>query len=147
MSDAYSEALFFEDVAVKDTGPEVVFEDVGLKDFVRYAGASGDFNPIHYHESYAADASNEDVFGQGMFTAGIAGHMVADWLGLGNVRTFRVRANARVWPGDTLTVHGTVTEVNDSTRTVTVEFDVENQDEESVMSGDATAILPSRSDS
>ena len=146
MTDAYAERLFAEDVSVGDTGPEVVVEDLEREDFVRYAGASGDFNPIHYDEPYAEEAGNSSVFGQGMCTAGYAAHMVSDWFGLGNVRTFRVRFRARVWPGDTVTASGEVTDVTreDDGATVEAEIAVENDDGDTLITGTAVAELPSK---
>jgi acyl dehydratase len=130
---------------VGDTALEVIIEDVEREDFVRYAGASGDFNPIHYDEPYAKEAGNPSVFGQGMCTAGYAAHMVSDWFGLKNVRTFRVRFQARVWPGDTVTVSGEVTSVTQGNDAATVEakITVENDDNDTLITGTTVAELPS----
>ena len=144
MTDAYEEDLLAESISVGDTGPEIVIEDLKREDFVRYAGASGDFNPIHYDEPYAKGAGNPSVFGQGMCTAGYAAHMVSDWFGLENIRTFRVRFQARVWPGDTVTVSGEVTDVTreDEGATVEAEITVKN-DDETLITGTTVAKLPS----
>lgn len=109
-----------EEVSVGDVGPQVVVEELTREDFVRYAGASGDFNPIHYDEPYATDAGNPSVFGQGMLTAGIAGNVATEWFGVAALRRFETRFVDRVWPGDTLVVEGEVTGVDG--RTVTVEL-------------------------
>ncbi len=85
---------------VEDMGPTTVIEGLTPQDFVRYAGASGDFNPIHYDERYAKALGNPGVFGQGMLTAGCAGQFLANWFGLANLGEFRTRFTARVWPGD-----------------------------------------------
>ncbi len=84
-------------------------------DFVRYQGASGDFNPIHHDEEYAKSAGFPTVFSVGMLQAGILATYVTDWLGAANVRRFGVQFREQVWPGDTLTCSGTVTK---HTRTV-----------------------------
>lgn len=78
-------------------------------DIVRYAGAGGDFNPIHHDAAFAAAAGYPDVFAHGMLTAGILGGYVADWLGADNLRKYRVRYVAQVWPGDELLFSGRVT--------------------------------------
>lgn len=129
------------DLEVGDEGPELVVEDVERRDFVKYAGASGDFNPIHYDETYAREAGNEGVFGQGMLTAGYAATMVSDWFGVGNVTRFSVRFRDRLWPGDTLSVTGEVTEVGPD-GTVTAEVVVANQDDEPLVTGEVEADLP-----
>jgi len=77
-------------------------------DFVRYQGASGDFNPIHHDEEFARAAGFPSVFSVGMLQAGILGTYVTDWLGAENIRRFAVQFREQVWPGDTLTCSGTV---------------------------------------
>lgn len=126
-------------IAAGDTGPTLIVEAVAPQDFVRYAGASGDFNPIHYDERYARDLGNPGVFGQGMLTAGYAGRYVTDWFGLASLQRFDTRFSARVWPGDTLTVQGDVTSVDD--QTIDAEFSVRRQTGDKVLVGDATVEL------
>lgn len=144
MTDAYQRPLDPDTVAVGDTGPEVVVRDLERRDFVKYAGASGDFNPIHYDYPYITEAGNPDVFAQGMLTAGFAAHMVADWFGLANVRSFGVRFRARVFPGDTVTARGEITSVERDDEGTHIEADVvvENQDGDAVLTGHAGATLP-----
>jgi acyl dehydratase len=79
--------------------------------FVRYAGASGDFNPMHYDDEFARSAGHPSVFAQGMFSAALLAGFATDWMGAGNVRRFGVRFREQVWPGDVLTCSGTVTAV------------------------------------
>lgn len=139
------------DLDAVDSAPEVVLGPLHRRDFVRYAGASGDFNPIHYDEPYARAAGNPSVFGQGMFTAGVAAHAVADWFGLGNVRTFTVRFRSRVWPGDTITATAAVTDVDrvdgsdcpgdEGAERVEADLRVTRDDGETVLTGHAAAIL------
>lgn len=128
---------------VGDTGPTTVIEGLTPQDFVRYAGASGDFNPIHYDGRYAEALGNPDVFGQGMLTAGYAGQFLADWFGLVNLHRFRARFTARVWPGDTLTIDGEVTGVGDET--IDADVFVTRQTGDRVLSGDVTAATRDRS--
>lgn len=144
VTEAVPDRLDASDVAVGDTGPEVVVEDVSRVDIVKYAGASGDFNRIHVDEPYARERGNPSVFAHGMFTAGVAAHMVADWFGLNRVDTFGVRFTSRVWPRDTITAMGKITDVNDSdnARRVSADVQVVNQNEEEVLTGNAIASLP-----
>jgi acyl dehydratase len=79
--------------------------------FVRYAGASGDLNPMHYDDELARSAGHRSVFAQGMFSAALLAGFATDWLGAGNVRRFGVRFREQVWPGDLLTCSGKVTAV------------------------------------
>lgn len=146
MTDAYLDTLYAEDADVGDSGPEVVVEDLDRIDFAKYAGASGDFTPTHVNEPHAKDAGHSSVFAQGMLTAGFASHMLSDWLGLDNISRFRCRFQSRVWPGDTITVRGEITDKSETAdgATVEAEFVAENQDDAVVMSGDASATLPSK---
>ncbi len=135
------------DVAVGDTGPELVVSDLERRDFVRYAGASGDFNPIHYDEPYATEAGNPSVFGQGMLTAGFAATQVTDWFGLDRVRAFETRFRSRVFPGDTVRATGEVVGIEttgEGTDVVEVDVAVRREDGEAVVTGSATVRLPPR---
>jgi acyl dehydratase len=68
------------DVAVGSSLPERVFA-VTRADLVRYAGASGDFNPIHWNQRVATGVGLPDVIAHGMFTMALAGRVVTDWTG------------------------------------------------------------------
>ena len=143
MSDASSGTPTAADLAVGDTGPELVVEDLERKDFVKYAGASGDFNPLHYDEPYAKATGNDSVFGQGMLTGGYVARMVTDWFGLNSISNFSIRFQARVWPGDTITVTGEVTDVTETDDGTIVAADLvaTNQEDEAVVTGSAAANL------
>lgn len=118
-------------------------EDISRTDFAKYAGASGDFNPIHYDEPHAEQTGYESVFGQGMFTAGIASQSVREALGLQNLKEYRTRFSSQVWPGDTLFTTVEVTAVTGTDEGTRVETDVTvtNQDGEKVVTGTAVAIV------
>ncbi len=101
--------LKFDSVKVGDEIPKFVVEGVTRPDFVRYAGASGDFVPLHYDQTFVEAAGIPTVFAQGMYTAGLLSKALTDWCGIGNVRQFKVRFATRVWPGDVVTCTGKVT--------------------------------------
>lgn len=73
-------------------------------DIVRYAGAGGDFNPVHHDEVFAAAAGYPSVFAHGLFTAGSAATVMAQVAGPLALRRYFVRYSGQVWPGDTLHV-------------------------------------------
>lgn len=75
---------------------------------VRFAGAAGDFNPMHHDEVFARDAGQQSVFAMGQLQAAILGSMVADWLGREKVIAYGVRFLDKVWPGDRLVLGGEV---------------------------------------
>jgi len=124
--------------------PPVVVENLTRTDLVRYAGASGDFNPIHHDEGFARAAGNPTVFGHGMLTAAFVARCVTEAVGLAGLRRFKVRFATRVWPGDTITCAGTITrkyEVDGECR-VDGEVQATNQKGEVAVSGSFTAALP-----
>jgi len=116
--------------------------------FVRYAGASGDFNPMHHDDTIAQQVGNPSVFGHGMLTAGLMARVLKDWFGPAALRRFQVRFSKQVWPGETLTCTATVTGVRDAEESdvglVDVECQVVNQDGEAKLTGAATAAVPRR---
>src|SRR3984957_6672874 len=101
---------------VGDALPEEKFGPLGLADFVRYAGASGDMNPLHFDESAAQGAGYPSVFSQGMLQAGLLGTSLTTWFPAESVRRFQVRFLAQVWPGDVLTCTGVVDEFLEESR-------------------------------
>jgi acyl dehydratase len=113
-------------------------------DFVRYQGASGDFNPIHHDEEFAQAAGYPSVFSVGMLQAGILATYATDWLGADNVRRFGVQFREQVWPGDSLVCTGTVTErTEDGERTVSLELIAERVGGGTAIKGWATFAVPS----
>ena len=83
--------------------PPLIVGPLTRTDLVRYAGASGDFNPIHHDELFARDAGLPAPLSLGMLQAGMLATWATDWLGTENIRRFRVRFADRVFPGDTVT--------------------------------------------
>ena len=101
---------------------EIVFGPLSREDFVRYAEASGDDNPIHQDEAYAQASGAPTVFAMGMLNAGYLAHAVSDWFGgPQNIRRYKVRFTNRVWPGDELVCTGKVVSIEDGLVKVTVE--------------------------
>lgn len=124
---------------VGDSQERVMIEKVDRAMFVRYAGASGDFNPIHWNEDFAKGAGYQGVFAQGMFTAGVLATFLTDWVGEENVRRFRTRFVGQVWPDEAITCRATVTSVADGSAEVALI--VENEKGEKKIDGDATVTL------
>lgn len=122
---------------------ETVVEKVDRSMFIRYAGASGDFNPIHWNEDFAKAAGYPGVFAQGMWTAGVLGTFLTNWLGEENVRKFRTRFVGQVWPGETLVATGKVTKVYDENGEKRADLDLEitNDKGERKIDGGATVVL------
>lgn len=113
-------------------------------DFVRYQGASGDFNPVHHDETFATGAGYPSVFSVGMLQAGVLATYATNWLGPENVRRFTVRFSEQVWPGDTLTCAGTVVKKYDDAgeRKVDLELTCTRQTGGVAVEGSATFVVP-----
>ena len=126
------------------TIPPVVVENLTRTDLVRYAGASGDFNPIHHDETFARAAGNPTVFGHGMLTAGLVARCITDFVGAGNLRRYKVRFATRVWPGDTITCAGRVTRRYEEAGESRIDGEVTatTQRGETAVSGTFTAAAP-----
>ena len=111
---------------------EVVAEGeyaVSRDSLVRYAGASGDFNPIHYRDDVAAEVGLPGVLAHGMLTMGIAVQPVVDWLGdRGTVTEYGVRFTRPVvvdgTAGATVTVIAKVGEVDSVAGTARIDLTV-----------------------
>jgi acyl dehydratase len=98
----------WDDLAEGTTRGPREYGPITRTDIVRYAGASGDFNPIHRDEHYAQAAGFPTVFAPGMFQAGVLSSFATDWLGPTNLRRFAVQFREQVWPGDVLVCRGAV---------------------------------------
>ena len=136
----------WEDVKEGDALPEVRVEKLTRTDFVRYAGASGDFNPIHHDQTFAEAAGNPTVFAMGMLSAGILSRAVTGCVGRPNVRGVKVRCLTRAWPGDDVICRGRVTRKleHGAEKLVEGELEAVNQKGETLISGSFAAALPSR---
>jgi len=133
-------------VKVGDTGPEWTVPTLTRTHLVRYAGASGDMNPIHHDDELARAIGQPGVFAHGMLTAGILSTYLERWLGVGSLRRFRVRFKERVWPGDDLMCKATVTAVHpaadgDGGELVDLDLAVLRQDGSVAIAGSATATV------
>ncbi len=130
---------------------EVVFGPIERADIVRYAGASGDFNPIHIDEGYARNTGAPTVFAMGMLPAGYLAHAVSDWFGgPQHLRRFKVRFTTRVWPGDEIVCSGKVVAIEDGVVKATIEArrrgtgppELGLPEEETAIVGEADAVVP-----
>lgn len=132
------------DVSVGDRRELVLVEDLTRTQIVQYAGASGDFNPLHTDDLYASKAAGyPGVFAHGMLTMGMTGRVLTDWVGDGRLARFGVRFKSQVWPGDTLTATATISAIREEGGQPLADFEVStrNQNGDEVLQGTATARL------
>lgn len=126
-------------LAPGDTMPTDEIGPLTRTDFVRYAGAGGDLNPIHHDEPMATGAGMPSVFGMGMLHAGVLGNRLARWVGPESILSFGVRFTGQVWPGDTLTFIGSVKSIDDDVADIVLQ--VARRDGSVVMTGTARAQI------
>jgi acyl dehydratase len=140
-----SRTLYVEDVTEGDQAP-VRSHVLTRTDLVAYAGASGDFNPMHHDEVLATAAGQPSVFGHGMFSMGLLGSALTDYVGVGNVQRFQVRFAKQTWPAETLETRIVVTGTRQEDGQHLADLDVRllNADGEEKVVGQATARLASR---
>ena len=131
-------ALNRNDLKGGDSYSECLVEDLKRTQIVMYAGASGDYNPVHTDELFTKEvAGYPSVFAHGMLTMGMTGRMVTNYVGDGRLTSFGVRFTSQVWPGDTLDSTATVEELTDDT--VKLKVETTNRDGNLILSGYATA--------
>jgi acyl dehydratase len=137
-------AVAVSTVSVGESRSMVVAENLTRTQIVMYAGASGDYNPLHTDEIYTTQAAGyPSVFAHGMLSMGATGRLLTDWFGVDRLVRFGVRFVNQVWPGDTLTATATVEGIRevDGEHLVDVAVTTTNQDDTPVVTGTATARL------
>jgi acyl dehydratase len=128
------------------TVEQVLVEDLKRTTIVQYAGASGDYNPLHSDEIFTTKvAGYPSVFAHGMLSMGATGRVLTDWFGADGLAKYGVRFVNQVWPGDTLTATATIEAVREEDGQHLADLSVEtvNQDGKPVVTGTATARLAS----
>lgn len=131
--------LYFEAVRVGEELPTLAKTPVDRVQLARYAGASGDFNPLHVDETYAKGVGMPSVYAPGMLTMGFLGQLLSDWGRGAQLRRYGVKFVKMVWPGDTVVCKGRVTDRFGEGGRYFAEVDLwaENQKGELVLKGQA----------
>ena len=127
---------------VGDQHSEQVVDNLTRTQIIQYAGASGDYNPLHTDEIFTTQiAGYPTVFAHGMLSMGLTGKMLTNYVGDGRLTKYGVRFVSQVWPGDTLTATATIEEIREEDGVSLVDLSVStvNQDGTEVVKGSATA--------
>lgn len=137
-------ALKASTLNIGDIYIEGIVEDLKRTQIVQYAGASGDYNPVHTDEIFATKvAGYPSVFAHGMLTMGMTGKMLTNYVGDGRLTKYGARFTSQVWPGDNLEAKATVEAIREEDGQHYVDLKVEtvNQDGVIVLSGNASARI------
>ena len=132
------------DLNVGDTYEECLVEDLKRTQIVQYAGASGDYNPLHTDEIFTTKVAGfPSVFAHGMLSMGMTGMMLTNYVGDGRLTKFGVRFTKQVFPGDTLNAKASVSALREEDGQNYVDLTVEttNQNGDVVVSGTASAKI------
>jgi acyl dehydratase len=128
-------------VAVGSVHEQVVVDDLRRTQIVQYAGASGDFHPMHTDEPYARAMGMPGTFAHGMLTMGLAGIALTDCCGIEPLSDYGARFQGIVWPGDTLTTRVRLAGIvrGEGPLRARLEIETRNQDRQAVLTGRAHA--------
>ncbi len=105
---------YYEDVQVGDQIPPLVKEPITHLRLVRYAGASGDFNPLHTDPKVGEAIGTGGIIAHGMLIMGFVGELLSDYMGPEALRKFGVRFKGMTHLDDEITCTGTITEKYES---------------------------------
>lgn len=137
--------LYFQDVNAGDSIPAFVKAPVTKVQLVKYAGASGDFNPLHT-DPEVGKAAGIGQIAHGMLIMGFVGEAVTGWIPKKYLRKLSVRFAGMTRPDDVITVTGKVTEKQqeDGHNIIRGEVLAKNQKDETVVAGSFEAALPNK---
>ena len=141
-----AQEVFFEDIRVGDIMPPLTKDPVERVQLVKYAGASGDFNPLHTDPEVGKAAGTGGVIAHGMLIMGFVGQAITNWIPNKYLKKFGVRFVGMTRPGDVVTITGKVRERTEGREGKRIVCDVEarNQAGALLVSGSFEAALPSR---
>jgi acyl dehydratase len=139
--------LYYEDVQVGDAIPKLITSSVTHQQLVRYAGASGDFNPLHTDPKIGEMIGTGGIIAHGMLIMGFVGQLLSDYVGPMALRKFGVRFKGMTHLDDVITCTGTITEKYEAAGEARIAGKVQAADQNGDVKviGTFTAALPHRS--
>ena len=141
-----AEQLYYQDIEAGDEIAPLVKQPTTTQ-LVMWAGASGDYNPIHYDKDFARKAGLDGVIVPGQLIGAFLGQLMTDWIGEGGTLTkLSCSYKGMSYPGETLNLKGKVTKkyIEDNKHYVECNLWAENSKGEKTTSGRAVVVLPSR---
>lgn len=134
--------MFYEEINEGDTFPVLQKSPITRVQLVKYAGASGDFNPLHTVEEVGEQAGT-GLIAHGMLVMGMASQGVTTWLPRKSIQKLKVRFQKMTFPGEAIQVKGKVLK-KEANNKVIGEVVAMNSEGEIKVSGTFEAILPSK---
>lgn len=138
--------LYFEDVDCDDEMPKLVKEPVTKVQLVKYAGASGDFNPLHTDDEVGKSMGSEGVIAHGLLIMGFTGQAITNWIPKRYLTKFKVRFMGMTRPDDVITLTGKVTDkwTENGRNMIRCEVFARGQKDDVKVAGMFEAALPSK---
>ncbi|PGM48996.1 MaoC/PaaZ C-terminal domain-containing protein [Bacillus sp. AFS053548] len=121
------------DLQIGDSLKPVVLEPVSRIDLIKYAGASGDYNPIHTIDEEAKKAGLPGIIAHGMWTMGNLAKLFSDYLEVGFIETYSIRFKNMVFLNDVITLNSTLDKVDKNL--LHFKVNAKNQNDVSVITG------------
>jgi len=142
-----SKKLYFEDVQVGDELPRLVKAPVTQLQLVRYAGASGDFNPLHTDPRIGEMVGTGGIIAHGMLIMGFVGQLLSDYVGPEALRQFNARFKGMTYPDDVIACTGVITKKyeEDGNFRIAGKVQAADQNGDVKVTGTFIAALPRRS--
>lgn len=139
--------LHYEDVHIGDAIPSLVKPAITHLQLVRYAGASGDLNPLHTDPRVGEMVGTGGLIAHGMLIMGFVGQMLSDFVGPTALRRFHVRFKGMTYLGDVITCTGTISEKYEANGEGRIAGNVQAADQAGnvKVTGSFVAALPRRS--
>jgi len=136
--------VYYEDINVGDEMPELVKGPLQKLQHVMYAGASGDFNPLHTDDDFAKAVGLDGVIVHGMLIMGFVGQAITQWIPRKYFKKFGVRFAGMTKPGNTITVKGNVVDklVEGSENIIRCEVLAQDENGDIKITGHFEAALP-----
>lgn len=141
-----AEQPYFEDIAEGSELPQLAKLPT-TKQLVMWAGACGDYNPIHYDKDFAQGRGLPGVVVQGQLVGSFLGQLATDWMGeQGTLRKFSCSYKGMNYPGEAITCKGVVSKKYTEGNEHYVECSLwaENASGEKTVTGTALIVIPAR---
>lgn len=128
-----------KDVEIGDALQVIQLEPVSRLDLIKYAGASGDFNPIHTIDEEAKNANLPGIIAHGMWTMGNLAKLFTPYLEEGYIETYSIRFRGMVFLGDVISLRAILTEKDEEK--LVYEVEAVNQEEKKVLAGKVDFLI------
>ena len=137
---------YFEDI-VEGSELPLLKKQPTTRQLVMWAGASGDYNPIHYDGDFARSRGLDRVVVQGQLVGNFLGQLVTDWMGdQGTLRKLSCSYKGMNYPGEVITCKGVIKKkyTDNAEHCVECSLWAENSQGEKTVTGTAIVVIPSR---